>query len=207
MLKARHFRQALCAVLVLSLCTLVLPARTEAASKAATNKKADAVFAEVLETLTEDSSLAPRYILRDITGDGIHEALIEYRPLSLTGSAFAFQVYAYNNGAADLILDTTVSGLYKCIFYKSAGSLLLYARGHGGESYTYYKLKKSGTYTPKAYRARKSVSGGSSENGPWYYYKLTTSGQTIITQKKFNKIVASLQTGKKSSSKAWKDYK
>lgn len=198
-------RHILCAVITLFLLTLVVPVTTVKA--ASTNKKADAAFNTKLKALRGSSQSALSYGYVDITGDGIHEALVEYKPFSLSGSGRQFDVYAYKNGSVKRILTIQEYGLSKVIYYKSVGSLILYGSGHGGQWYSYYKLKSNGKYGFKLQRARTAIAGGSSANGSWSYYKNGTgSSVTPISEKSFKKAVAKLETGKKKSFKAWKTF-
>ena len=197
-------RHILYAVITLFLLTLVVPVSTVKA--ASTNKKADAAFNTKLKAL-RGSSQSVYYGYVDITGDGIHEALVEYKPFSIGGSGQQFDVYAYKDGSVKRILSTQEYGLSKVIYYKSVGSLILYGSGHGGQWYSYYKLKSNGKYGFKVQRARTAIAGGSATNGPWSYYKNGTGASvTPISEKSFEKAVAKLETGKKKSFKAWKAF-
>ena len=74
----------------------------EAASKAATNSKADALYKEKVQEMKADVK-SIWYKFTDITGDGIHEAIIIGKTIS--GSGNLWKVYTYKSGAAKIVFD------------------------------------------------------------------------------------------------------
>ena len=174
----------------------------QAASAVKVNRKADAKFNSKVQTIRKNSQFMVQYKYVDVTGDGIHEAVVEYKPKNMGGSAQKCDVYAYKNGKVKRILSTEEYGLTKCIFYKKSGSLIFYGSGHGGEWYSYYKLKSNGTYKYVAERSRQALAGGGMWDGPWQYY----SADKKITVSKFNSLTRKLQAGKKSSFSNWNKY-
>ena len=118
----------------------------------------------------------------DLTGDKIHEALVEYRPRSNKGSDDTFSVFAYQKGAVKQILSIREYGLTKCTYYTKTKSLILYGTGRGGEWHRYFQI--NGTrYKDIVQRIRKSTAGGGTEYGPWQY--TMGKSKTKITKAKF----------------------
>lgn len=176
----------------------------QAATVAQTNKKADQKFNSKMKSIRKNSQFSIRYKYVDITGDGIHEALVEYKPKTQGDSSQKFDVYTYKSGKVKRILTTTEYGLSKCTYYRQAGSLIVYGAGNGREWYRYYKLQSNGKYKYITQKTRTAIAGGSVSNGPWQYYK---GGSTLtkITAKKFNNLNAGLKKGKRLAFSKWKE--
>lgn len=200
-----EMKQMMIALLVSLL--LVLPValsgtmiEVQAASESATNKKAHVLYNKKVNNLRKlGTYVAYKYV--DISGDGIHEALIEYHP-NTGGSGRIFQIYTYKNGKMVRILNSREYGLSKVMVYAKSKSLVYYRAGHGGEGYCYYKLK-NGKYQLVASRGRVAYAGGGSYNGSWYYYN---SKDKAITKTKFASLTKGMTTGSKKTMKIqnWK---
>ena len=187
--------------LFLLLAVLAFGTSASAASAAKTNKKADKAFDAKIAALRADSEFSVRYAYVDLTGDGIHEALAEYRPSTEGGSGSTFAVFAYNKGAVKQILSVREYGLTKCMYYTKTKTLIVYGAGHGGEWYRVYQ-QKSTKYEAIAQRARTATAGGASENGPWNYTKGKKEA-TQITKAKYNSLTKNLKKGKKKTLSSW----
>ena len=173
----------------------------QAASVAATNKKADKAFDARIASLRADSDFPLRYAYVDLTGDKIHEALVEYRPRSNKGSDDTFSVFAYQKGAVKQILSIREYGLTKCTYYTKTKSLILYGTGRGGEWHRYFQI--NGTrYKDIVQRIRKSTAGGGTEYGPWQY--TMGKNKTKITKAKFISLRKPLLKGTKRTLSSWK---
>ena len=188
------------------ICLFVIP-DVQAASVATLSRKADAAFDKKLKSISSKSQNSLRYRYVDITGDKIHEALVEYKPKTQEGSGETFDVYAYSNGSVKRILTIKEYGLSRCIFYKKTKTLILYSAGHGGEGYGYYQMKKNGNYRFVASKGRNAIAGGGTDNGPWQYFKANTATTaTKITAKQFRSLTAKLKSGTKNSFSSWKVF-
>jgi len=136
-----------------------------------------------------DQSLDCSYKYADVTGDGVHEALIS------TNVGRDFYIYTYRSGKAKCILTGGLYGLNKLTVYKKTGAVTLYGAGHGGEQYAYFKYK-SGKYKKAASKSRVAKAGGGISNGPWYYYSAKGSS---VKKSAFNKAIKGLAKGKKTT--------
>lgn len=191
------------ALCLICTCFLALP-QVQAATIAQTNKTADKKYNSKMKAIRKKSQFSIRYKYVDITGDGIHEALVEYKPKTQGGSSQTFDVYTYKSGKVKRILTTTEYGLSRCIYYRRAGSLIVYGTGHGGEWYRYYRLQSNGKYKYVTQKARTAIAGGNAVNGPWQYYR---GGSTLtkITARKFKSLNANLTKGKRLAFSKWKE--
>ena len=101
------------------------------------------------------------------------------------------------------ILTSYDYGVSRFTFYKKSNSLITYHAGHGGEGYTYFKLKK-GVYKKIASKDRQAIAGGNFENGPWSYCGASKS----ISKASFKKKIKGIIKGKARVSKIgnWKYY-
>ena len=189
-------------ICLISACFLTVPG-VQAASVEKINKQADSKYTVKMKAIRKKSQAMIRYKYVDITGDGIHEALVEYKPKTQGGSSQTFDVYTYKNGSVKRILTTTEYGLSRCIYYRKAGSLIIYGAGHGGEWYRYYKLNSSGKYRYTAQKSRVAIAGGGGWNGSWSYYKGGTS-VTSITAKKFKSLITGCKVGQRKAFRTWR---
>lgn len=188
------------AMLFLLLVVLAAGTCVQAASASKTNKKADKAFDTKMVALRADSDFSLRYAYVDLNGDGIHEALVEYKPRTKGGSGSTFAVFAYKKGAAKQILSVREYGLEKCIYYTKTKTLIVYGTGHGGEWYRVYQQKGT-KYSAIAQRSRTAKAGGASENGPWRYTK--GKKETQISKAKFTSLTKNLKKGKKKTLSSW----
>ena len=178
--------------------TLFMAIPVSAASKAANNKKAVALYEKKAVKLTHLE--AKKYV--DITGDGVKEAIFYYHP-SNAGSGRMFVIYTYKNGKIKKILNDSNYGLEKLIVYRKSKSFIAYGAGHGNEWYCYYKMK-SGTYKEVAMKGR-SYSSPSYPN--WYFTKITNSpykgNRKELTKAEFNAAIKGVKKGKKKTIKSF----
>lgn len=171
--------------------------KVRAASLASKNKTAHKVLRKKYDKIyRKHMDISYKYF--DVTGDGVHELLMDCYPTSGGGSGHAFYIFQAKNGKVKCILKTVEYGLERIAYYKKSKSLTMSMYGHGGESHTYYRFK-SGKYKCSASKSRQSVKGGNMENGPWYYYN--GSGKSI-SKSSFNKKTAGMKKGKARSTKA-----
>ena len=187
--------------LFLLLTLLAAGTSVQAASAVKTNKKADKAFDTKMAALRADSDYSLRYAYVDITGDDIHEALVEYQPRTEGGSGSTFAVFSYQKGEVKQILSVREYGLSKCTYYTKTKTLIAYGAGHGGEWYRFYQL--TGTkYKAIAQKLRTAKAGGAAENGPWQYTKGKKETQT--SKAKFTSLTKNLKKGKKGTLSSWK---
>lgn len=175
------------------LVTLLPLTGTECVSASSANKKAQAIFEKKIQKIAEsstDHTVYYRYL--DLTGDSEQDAILQYHTAD-SGSADTYLILTRNGKKVNTLLSTTKYGVYKFTFYKKAKSMVCYSAGHGGETYTYYKLKK-GTYKEIASKSRTALAGGGSENGKWYYYDAQSN---TISKAKFNGKTKGLKKGSK----------
>ena len=189
--------------LFLLLAVLVAGTSVQAASVAKTNKKADKAFDAKLAALRTESAFPLSYAYVDLTGDGIHEALVEHRPSGIGGSGSTFAVFAYEKGAVKQLLSIDEYGLTKCTYYTKTKTLIAYGAGHGGEWYRAYQLK-SNKYKAIAQKTRTAKAGGAAENGPWKYTKGKSETQT--TKSKYTSLMEKLKKGKKKTVSSFKTF-
>lgn len=162
--------------------------KVTAASVKAKNAKAHKAYKKKMSSIAK-ASMDCSYKYVDITGDGIHEALVS------ANVGRDFYIFTYKGGKAKKILTGGDYGLSKITIYKGSKGIITYGGGHGGETYSYYK-KKGSSYKKVASRSRQSVNGGGMSNGPWYYYN-GKSGS--INKAAFNKNIKGISKGKKST--------
>ena len=165
----------------------------QAASKATKNKKAKAAFSKKLGNAEGLEVL--KY--KDVTGDGIVEALLECHPEG-HGSGRTFRIYKYSGKKLKRIMSISEYGLSRLYYYKKSKSLILYGSGHGAEWYSYFTMK-NGKYKHLAQRTRNAIKGGGMEDGPWYYSKYTKD----LTKSEFKKLVKNVKKGKSKKIKLW----
>ena len=179
-------------VLLLSITTVFPASYTFAASQSTKNRRAHALYDKKV-TAARKISTSVRYKYFDITGDGVHEALIDYHPKS-GGSGHYFCIYTYKNGKVKQLLKEGQYGLDKLTVYKKTGTVIGYGAGHGNEWFRVYKLK-NGKYRMIAGKGRRGPAPavGSVKNGAWNYWK---SGYQSISKSKYSSIVSKLKKGK-----------
>ena len=161
--------------------------QVNAASK---NKKAHKAFRKKIESIKTEC-ISYNYKFVNVTGDSTHEMLITYYS-GLHGSGTDFRIYAYKNKKAKCIHKEVSYGLSKITVYKKAKSMVLYYAGHGGETYSYLKMK-NGKFKSIASKSRISENGGGEYNGPWQYSVYKGSP----TKKNYKKLTKKLKKGKK----------
>lgn len=119
-------------------------------------------------------------------------------------SCWNFIIYKYKGGKAKKQFETSGYGLEKIQFYKKTKTLKIRFRGHGHETFDYYRLKK-GEYEGIVMKYRNSVAGGAEENTPWMYYTIDNKGPGVeISKSDFNGKLKGLLKGKTISTNAWK---
>lgn len=166
------------------------------ASKTTENKKVHQLYQNKIKNLAKKSSLGEAtYHYADLTGDGIDELMVMYKP-NTGGSGTAFDIYTVRKGKISQIGACGDYGLSKVYYYRKTKSILIYGFGHGGESINYYKQKK-GKFVYVADQARTSYAGGGSKEGTWAYYEQTPEMVKQLTKKQFNKKISGIKKGKR----------
>lgn len=163
--------------------------QAHAVSKAAKNKKAHIVFKKKARSLGKTYQNV-QYKFVDLTGDGIHEMLVDGR--SGQGGGHIFYVYTYKSGKAKRILKDGQYGMAFIKSYRKTKAFVMYCTGHGHEHYDYFAMK-NGRYKRIAKRWRSGVNGGSVGSGAWSYSNGKSKAYTKAT---FNKKVKKLTKGK-----------
>lgn len=163
----------------------------QAASTSTKNKKAVKLYDKKTNTLKAKSQYV-WYKYVDVTGDGVKEAVINYKLKTEGGSSSTVCVYKYSSGKIKRILKISNYGFSKVISYKKSKGLVLYSAGHGSESYQYFKMS-GGKYKYKGMKSRIAKNGGSYYNGPWYYYNASASR---IKKAKFKSLINGIVSGK-----------
>ena len=153
------------------------------ATYASTNQKADAAYKKEIKKFSKTVK-STWYKLIDITGDGVHEAIVFGK--SKYGSGNAWKIYGYKNGNVTLLFDGGEYGLDKIVVYKKTKSFYYHKAGHGFETYAYYQLK-NGKYQLVCSKGRSQMEGSS-----WGY----GDSQKEITKSQYKKLVNSLSKGK-----------
>lgn len=167
---------------------------TAYASTSKVNQKAHAVFEKKIKKIAKscrDNAVYYKYV--DITGNGVHDVVLNYQTDS--GSASIYKILTINDSKTKSIFSTTEYGLEKITLYKKSKSIVYYSAGHGGESYTYCKMKK-GKYKIIASKSRASLAGGGAENGEWNYYDAKFN---TLSKSKFKSKVKGIQKGSKKN--------
>lgn len=152
------------------------------ATYASTNSKADAAYKKEVKKIAKTVK-STWYKFTDITGDGVHEAIIFGK--ENYGSGNIWKIYTYKNSKAKLIFDGGEYGLDKIGVYKKTNSLYYHRAGHGFESYVYMQLK-NGKYEVVCAKSR-SQNGGS-----WGY----NDNKSSISKSTYNSLVKKLAKGK-----------
>ena len=180
------------AMLVIPLCEPFTPI-SEAATKAATNKKAKKLYQKKINQIVNDSITGIYYKYADVNRDGITDVLISRR----SGSSWELQIYTYNKGKLVQLYDESVRGAceVKAVGYK--GGLIVHFSGIDYHSevdfdiYYYYKKTSAGKYKYVATKDRK-------EGAKWSYY--AENGDNWSNSKAaFNKQVKKVKTGTRKS--------
>ena len=189
------------AFIILFMMTVITGPKTQAASLTARNNKAHRVLKKKYNSIYR-KHMDITYKYYDVTGDGIHELLMDCYPSSSGGSGHVIYIFQAKGSKAKCILKTTEYGLERISFYKKSKSLVMSMYGHGGESHSYYKFK-TGKYKCLGTKSRQSVKGGNLNNGPWYYYN--GSGKNT-SKAAFTKTIKGLEKGKAKFTKtsSWK---
>lgn len=181
-------------VLLLICLAAVIPAmsmkQAEAASLSSKNRKAHILYDKKVKAAKRIST-SVQYKYADITGDGVHEAIIDYHPKN-GGSGHYFCIYTYKNGKAKQLLKYGQYGLTKLSVYKKTKTIVCYGAGHGGEWYSFLKLK-NGKYKEIAGKSRRGIAGGWDKNMPWGYWK---GNYQSITKKEYTSITQKMKKGK-----------
>jgi hypothetical protein len=110
-----------------------------------------------------------RYKYLDVYGSSVEELLVMTPARS--GSGIYIRIYTYSGGKVKLLLMDNFGSKSPDVwhhFYKSSNGFVMCRRGWGMENYYYYKMVGS-RYKMVLSRGRRSISGGSSSNGPWGY--------------------------------------
>jgi len=197
--KGLLFALMMAAVLILS-----FGAVHEVKAASAAEKKAHKLLEKKRKTIVK-SHMDTYYKYFDINGDGVKELLTECYPAGENGgSARVYRIHQVKKGKVKRILSTYDYGVSRFTFYKKSKSLIIYWAGHGGEGYSYFKLKK-GIYKKIAGKARQAIAGGNFENGPWSYYGASKS----VSKASFTKKIKGIKKGKARVSKieSWKYYR
>ena len=174
----RLFRLSIITMLITIMA--VAPAFAYAANKLAVGWYSMAIY--------DLSSTGPvNYLYRDITGDGIYDAITESSTY-MGGSGRTVTIFTFRNDKLTVMLEENIYMLSDVYVYKANHSLVLYAFGHGHSEYDYYKIV-NGVYYKVAYRYRL-------DGGKWVYYN---SYGKKISKEKFNSIVKKVMKGKKET--------
>lgn len=174
-------------VLSISACFFLSSNQTYAASK---NVKAHKVYKKKIKAIKK-KSMFYSYKYMDVSGDGTDELLILYHP-KLHGSGDEFRIYAYVNKKVTCICSEGRYGLNKITAYKKTKSLITYYAGHGGESYSYWKMR-NGKFKNIASKGRQAVAGGGDYNGSWNY----NGSKGSAAKYNFAKQIKGIKKGKK----------
>ncbi len=158
-------------------------------AKSSANKKADKAYMKLVKNICEEKDVYIRYCFKDLIGDGVHEAIIQYHPKD-GGSGDVFQIYSYENGKTKLILDDGGYGIYQLYSYKNSQTIIIFQSGHGHESQLYYKMT-DGEFRCELGKGRSNAG----ETGPWYYYSYKTYDE--LSKSEFTKLKKELCKGKK----------
>ena len=194
-------RLILAALVILFMMPVITAPKSQAASLTARNNKAHTLLKKKYNSIYR-KHMDVTYKYYDVTGDGVHELLMDCYPSPYGGSGHVIYIFQAKGSKVKCILKTTEYGLERITFYKKSKSLVMSMYGHGGESHSYYKFK-SGKYKCYGTKSRQSVKGGNMNNGPWYYYN--GSGKTT-SKAAFNKKTKGLKKGKARVTKtvSWK---
>ncbi len=163
-----------------------LPATIESTSK--TNEEVDKVFMKQLKKICKKhaeeeglSSIDFDYVLKDIDGDDIHEAIfVRYRS--------GMYLYSYEDGTIKDLFPNWGHIIDKLIFYPKTKSMIHIHSNHGGERYDYYQMK-NGKYVIVSSKVRRV-----DEDGLWSFYNETDQE---ITESDFEDSISKLVKGKK----------
>lgn len=169
-------------LIILITTLLIATVAFSTATYASTNSKADVAYKKEVKKIAKTVK-STWYKFTDITGDGVHEAIIFGK--ENYGSGNIWKIYTYKNSKAKLIFDGGEYGLDKIGVYKKTNSLYYHRAGHGFESYVYMQLK-NGKYEVVCAKSR-SQNGGS-----WSY----NNNQSSISKSTYNNLVKKLAKGK-----------
>ena len=167
------------------------------ASADTTNRKADSAYKKEIRNFQKFVK-STWYKFTDITGDGIHEAIVFGKTIG--GSGNIWKIYTYKNGKVVNILDSSEYGLDKMVVYKKTKSFYYHRAGHGSENYVFMQLK-NGKYQLVAVKGRP-------QDGTvkWSY---SHGNNEEISRNEYNKIIKKLKQGKaiKMNPLKWKKTK
>lgn len=167
-------------------------AQSAYASTPTQNDKAAQAYAKQARKVEKMGRWLESSKLRDLTGDGIDEAIFTYKLYE--GSGRGFLIYTYKSGKVKRLLKTSEYGMYKIVSYKKTKSFITYESGHGGETRTVYRLK-SGKFRPVVLKARSLF-----PKRAWNYYRYTSGTKTSATRKAtYTKLVKKLRKGAKQT--------
>ena len=171
--------------LVLLVAMICFP--VEAASKAETNRVADALYMDKVQEMKSNVQ-SIWYKFTDITGDGIHEAMIFGKTIG--GSGSLWKIYTYKAGTAKIVFDGSEYGLDKLVVYKRTKSFYYHREGHGWEATFFYQLK-NGRYKEVARKTRNNNDKGL-KGGGWGY----KDSKKRISKVAYNKLIKKYKKGK-----------
>ncbi len=177
-------------VLFLLALIVVVDDSESVSAKSSANKKADKAYMKLVKKICEEERTIVNYYFIDMTGDGVHEAIIQYHPQD-GGSGDVFQIYSYESGKTKLILDDMGYGIYRLDVYKESQTFIMFKAGHGHESQTYYNMV-DGMFK---YVLMKGRPNAEAEIKPWSYSSYQSDEK--ISKSKFKKQVNELCKGKK----------
>ena len=120
------------AFIILFMMTVITGPKSQAASLTARNNKAHRVLKKKYNSIYR-KHMDITYKYYDVTGDGIHELLMDCYPSSSGGSGHVIYIFQAKGSKAKCILKTTEYGLERISFYKKSKSLVMSMYGHGGE--------------------------------------------------------------------------
>ena len=161
------------------------------ATYASTNSKADAAYKKEIKKFSKTVKRT-WYKLVDITGDGVHEAIVSGK--AKEGSGYILKIYTYKNGKVKELFEHRGYGVEKIVAYKKAKSFYYHKIGHGSEAYVWHQLK-NGKYQEVCGRGRAQMGDTS-----WKY----STPQKGITKSEYKKLVNSLAKGSVKRIYPWK---
>lgn len=130
------------------------------------------------------------YAYKDVYGNKGKELIISYHENG--GSGSTIKIFTLKNNKPCEIAKFGLYGFDKLSAYEKSKSMIVYSRGHGGETYSYYRLS-NGKYVFTASKSRQSVNGGGVKNGKYGY---NASQYKTITKKKFDNLTKNFTRGK-----------
>ena len=159
---------------------------------ASINSKADAAYKKEIKKFSKTVKRTWNKFV-DITGDGVHEAIVFGK--SKYGSGDTWKIYTYKNGKVKVLFEYSGYGVDKIVAYKKAKSFYYHKIGHGSEAYVWHQLK-NGKYQEVCGRVRAQMG-----DTTWSY---GDSQGKQITKSEYKKMVNSLSKAKATKVNLWK---